>query len=546
MSFLKTWNIRKQFIALLIGIILWTSFIFLFRLGTNAYVTGDEGIHEVVTQAMRLDHHWMTMTFLQDDYFRKPPLSFWIRAVEQTILGANEWTSRLPSALGGIGTALILSMWAWVWTRRFCVVAFVGMVFPLLPSTFAHTFRTGETDGLLIFFLTLAAFLAWKSITRPWFLIAASGTVGLAFMTKDVAAGVVPVAFLGALALHRRWPYQWKHILAAIGVFVLIAAPWHIQQSLAHGKTFWGEYIGYHVVDRVTTKLHTTPQLHGPFWYVTAAKNYMFPWSWLVVPALVFSFFRIRKKGEHESFTETFLLMWSIGTFILYSLAATKLAWYIAPAYGPALMLVGRLVGTPFSQMPRWMHWLLATSGIGYLFSVFSLFRHGLSGILSLSFVPAAVGVTIIAGLGILLLITFRAKRERITMSLFLLLFMHMMFITGLQYYKRMKAPFESTFRKMAQTISKTDPNAAIAIYDIGYYTNPVVHLYLEGENRERQLLPISEKPEKLAQVLQEHAGAFFMAETVDVFPNDAQQRLKRVGVFDQLTLYTILPASPS
>ncbi|MBI5405386.1 MAG: glycosyltransferase family 39 protein, partial [Candidatus Kerfeldbacteria bacterium] len=378
---------RKIVGAFLVGLVFSTG-VFFWDLGVSAIANADEGVHALVTREIRERPDWLTMHIRGETYFRKPPLAFWIRAVSQSVFGENEFATRLPSALAGVATTVLLALWAWQWTRRWQTVAAVGVIFPLLPSTFVHTFRTGETDGTLIFLLTLTAYILWHSLRRPKLLALAGLTTGLALMTKSVAAGVVPIGFLLTLVVYRRWPYTWKQALLAAGVFFVIAAPWHVIEHVRHGSAFWNEYLGEHVVERVEERLHVTPKTHGPWWYLTAVERGMYPWAWLIIPAALIE---VQRRKERADETGTFLIMWGFGTIVLFSLAATKLAWYVAPAFPALSLLVAGFIARPWRRMETSTAIATAAAAGGYAFVTQNEFQAGWSGWLSLSFVPALV-----------------------------------------------------------------------------------------------------------------------------------------------------------
>ena len=534
---------RRFAVAAFIAVFCVAAFAFFWNLGVNPIANADEGVHALVTREMRENGDWMTMHIRGEFYFRKPPLSFWIRAATQTVFGENEFTDRLPSALAGLGTAMLIAAWAWLWTKKGSVVLAAGAIFPLLPSTFTHTFRTGETDGVLLFLLTLVAFLLWRSLKKPWLLAAAAGAIGLAFMTKSVAAGTVPIAFLLALLVHRRWPYRWKHILTAAGTFLAVVVPWHAYEFITHGKLFWDEYVGFHILQRVETRLHITPQQHGPFWYLKGIGQAMFPWAWLIVPAAANAVAKIRRRDE-STFPETFLLMWGIGTVVLFSLAATKLSWYVAPAFPAFALLVGRLVATPITSMPRWLRWLIGLSVIGYLVNSFMQYRTGLSKIVSLAVVSPYVAVTVVVAV-IAALVTFayrrsteRGRKTLAAVSVVLLVHMTLMSIVVFSRYLRMED--ENPFRVFRNEMATRDPHAAVYIFDIGYITSPLSAIYWEGPDHARQVIALREDPAALQAVVTEKPGVFVITERTRQLPDDINGKVSHISDFGLLSLYQV------
>lgn len=516
---------------------------YFWRLGVSSIANADEGVHALVTRQMRESGDWLTLQIRDRDYFRKPPLSFWVRGVTHNVFGENELTTRLPSAVAGVATTLLLAYWAWLWTKRWSTVLAVGVMFPLLPITFVHTFRTGETDGSLLFLLTLSAFLLWRSVQRPWLVVGAAATIGLSFMTKSVAAGVVPIGFAVALLLTKQWPYQLKHVTTALAAFLIVALPWHIQQLVLYGRKFWDEYIGFHIVQRVEERLHVTPKTHGPFWYLTAVQSGMFPWSWLLVPSIAAAIARARQQVTHR-FTEIFLVSWGVGTVVLFSLAATKLAWYIAPAYPALALLIARFITEPFSNQPRWLRWLAAVAVVGYLWRVFQLYRVGVSGALALNFLDARLAVALVVIVAVFVLwLAYRRSPQtgrRWLWIMVMLMLTHMALVSLVIFSRNIRRTYESSFRVFRNAIEAQDPRAAVYFYDIGYYTSPLAYLYLVGPRQQRAVTPLREQPDKLQEVLVNRAGAFVIFEKTRELKPETLVRLSKVTEFGSLALYQV------
>lgn len=538
-------NNRRLTVGLLMVVAIFSSLMYGWNLSRGAIGNDDEGVHALVTREIRERPDWATLHLKGVEYFRKPPLSFWVRAVTENALGESELSVRLPSAAAGVATTVLLTLWTWQWTRRRLAAAVAGGIFPLLPITFTHTFRAGETDGLLIFLLTLSAWLLWRSLGRPWLLVAAAGVVGLAVMTKSVAAGVIPIGFLLALAATRRWPYRWRHAAVAGLVFFAIAAPWHVHQLRLHGQKFWDEYVGFHIVERVEERLHVTPKRHGPFWYFQAAEGGMFPWSWLVVPAVAAAAHRIRRR-ESDRFVETFLVCWGVGTVALFSLAATKLAWYIAPAYPALTMLVARLVTSRVGSLPKWLWWLLAAAGAGYLFRVFSLYRTGLSQVLTLPFLdPRLATLVVVTAATVVLAALARWRRQSLPRAMAVAaagLVVHMALVSLVVYSRNVRRSYENHFRLFRNVIEARNPTAPVAIYDIGYVTSPLSNYYLAGPGMKRLVTPLREQPDRLAEVLDQQPGSFLVYETARTLDPETADRLEIMAQYGSLTLAQVRP----
>ncbi len=538
-------NIRRQIVAVFVIVMLVASFVYFWRLGTSSIANADEGVHALVTREVRESGDWLTLHLRGVNYFRKPPFSFWVRAATQNILGESEFTTRLPSALAGVGTTLLLAWWAWLWTRRWLAALAAGIIFPLLPITFTHTFRTGETDGILIFLLTLAGFLLWRSLRKPWLIVAAAGVVGLAFMTKSVAAGVVPIGFGLALLLGRRWRYTWKQVVLAVAAFLLVAAPWHVYEYQKHRQAFWKEYVEFHILQRVEERLHVTPKTHGPFWYALAVEQGMFPWSWLVLPAAGAALLRLKRKQDSSLGLE-FLLAWGFGTVVLFSLAATKLAWYVAPAYPALTLLVAWFLVEGIRGSPRWLKVLTAASAAAYVYRAFEFYRTGASKFLSFAWLDARTATALVAAVVALILFTaYRRSPEfgRKALAVVVMLTLtHMVLVNLVIVSRNLKRVYESPYRVFRNAMVARDPKAAVFIYDIGYYTSPLSYIYIVGQEQQRVFTPLKEKRDKLETILKEQSGAFVIFERSRILDRDVQERLDFVSAYGALSLYQVIP----
>ncbi len=543
---------RRAILGALIFVALFATLVYGWRLGASAIANADEGVHALVTREIRESGNWIDLTIREKPYFRKPPLAFWFRAATQSVFGENELTARIPSAVAGVATTTLLAWWAWQATRRMRAVLAAGFIFPLLPITFSHTFRSGETDGLLLLLLTIGAYLCWRSLERRWLIVGAAAVIGLAFMTKSVAAGVVPIGFGLALLLHRRWPYTWRQTTAAVVTFLAVMLPWHLAELIRHGRTFWDEYVGFHIIQRVETKLHVTPKLHGTLWYAPAFEQGMFPWSWLSFPAIAAAFRRIRRRIPTDGpFLDTFLLAWGVGTVVLFTLAATKLAWYIAPAYPAFTLLIARFLAEPFGEQPRWLRVLAGAAVTAYLYRTFVLYRTGFGGTLALRFFspPVALAIVVLVAITFLVLAYRRsAMAGRRALSVLALgTILHLSLVSAVIYSRNVRRTYESPFRVFRNDVVARDPSAAVYFYDIGYITSPLAWIYLGGQQADRRrLTALLEKPERLEQAIQDDPGAFVVFERARTIDSAVQERLQFVDAFDALVLYRIPPRENS
>ena len=290
-----------------------------------------------------------------DLWSTKPPLAVWLTALSLKTFGISEFALRLPAALAA---ALTIYM-VYVFVSKVTSSLSMGILSALfLIGTGGyldmHVARSADYDSIFVLFLTLTTFLLFiasenadddrRKASRLMFAAAASFTC--AVLTKGVAAililpGYVLYAFCsGKLRSLARLRSTW--IATASGLLVILvyfvarelsapgfaAAMWEndfagrfVRVSSGHAASF------SYYLDGLLSPWPL--EIRGPLWeepYVRSA----FPWSWAVVPAAIFG---LTSSSPPRFRSSLFVLCCLAGLLITISAAATKLPWYVAPAY---------------------------------------------------------------------------------------------------------------------------------------------------------------------------------------------------------------------
>lgn len=536
----------RKVLPILLAVFLVSTALYFWKLGTPAVTDTDEATHAMVTREMRERGDVLTLHFLGKEYFRKPPFAFWLRAGAEGVFGETEFALRFFSAVAGVGTAVLIALWAWELTRKRLPALIGGVLFPLLPITHIHTFHNGDTDGILLGLLTITAYVFWKSLNRPRFLMVASALLGLAFLTKSVAILPLILACGFTLLILRQWPYSLRTILGAAGTFLIVALPWHIHQFLTHRQAFWDDYVGYHILQRTAERIEASSKTRGFFWYFKAGEKGMFPWSWLVIPALAFFVARMREAVRTRT-GELLLFLWGLATFLLYSAAATKLDWYIAPAYIPWTILLAIVISTAFDAFPRWMRWLLAITFAVFLVRIIYLARIGVTAAFPFASYGLRTAVVALAALGLVCAIAsfLFARRARVPLLRILAPCALIVFLisggqTWIEYSNTLAG--ESPFRVFRQTIEATAPTANIYLFDLTFYPRPATRWYLVDEVDSPRLIALKEDMDALAHVIANDPGSFVMVKDSWTFAPEIATRLTKISSYDDLILYRIAP----
>jgi 4-amino-4-deoxy-L-arabinose transferase-like glycosyltransferase len=164
----------------------------------------------------------------------KPPLGLWIEAVFAYFLGVSGFSVSLPNILAGVfGVPLLYAMVKkYMGELAGLVAAFVMAITPV----FVATNRNNTMDGLLVFFLLMAAWAFIRATERkslPW-LLAGAFIVGLGFNIKMLQAFLPLPAFyaLYFFGSHEGWLRKIFNLGVATALLIGVSLSWAVVVDL--------------------------------------------------------------------------------------------------------------------------------------------------------------------------------------------------------------------------------------------------------------------------------------------------------------------------
>lgn len=336
------------------------------------------------------NHQWRT---------DKPALLYWLMMGSYAVFGANEFAARFPSALLGVGTALLVYHLGRLLFRRE-----VGLWAGLAMATnlmFGVAARAATPDSTLIFCTTLSlliyvwamtagregAFLPnWRGIQPGNFQAALPATwkpaaamyaaMGLAMLAKGPVGVVLPCAAIGLflllacvspqsrvarperttllrlsvyrlrLAIMHVWEYvtwvlraeraMWPNVLVAS--VVLVALPWYLWVAIKTDGAWPRSFLLTHNLERFATPMEGH---HGSiFFHVIALVICFCPWSFLL-PVAIGQLVRRLRTGAPQGAAYLLLASWIAVWLGVFSLSGTKLPNYVLPIYPALAVLCG-------------------------------------------------------------------------------------------------------------------------------------------------------------------------------------------------------------
>ncbi len=325
-------------------------------LGKNHLIPWDEAIYAGVSKNMVKTSEYLVMEWVPGKvWFEKPPLMMWLMAGFMKLMGVGEWAARIPSAMFGFSTILLVYIWA---KKLFGKgAAFISGLALLTSVHFLYYARASMMDVSVTFFITLALYFYYyaKQNKKSSLWLLSGLSIGLAIMTKGVV-GLLPFAIIGLYELYLFFTRAQKLSVELVKNYsllfiyaLIIVLPWHLYMHLKFGADFWANYIGYHVFDRALTAIEDKGQPF--FWYLIVMKVSMRIWFVALIPAFAYGIFKAVKKQKKF----VFLLVWSLFIFLFFSIAKSKLIWYMTPIYPVAVMFVGIFI----RDATQWMFFVL-------------------------------------------------------------------------------------------------------------------------------------------------------------------------------------------
>ena len=348
------------------ALVVFSTLLFLPGLGARDLWAPGEPIYGEVIRAMYEKNNWLVPMLNGQIYSDKPALYFWLSlAMAKIAGGVNEWTLRLPTALGGLGLVLVTYQFGKTFYDRR-----TGLLAALVLATSSRMIwesRFLRLDTVLSFFLFLGFYFWLKAFTKR----ASHGhyllgylCFALATLTKGPIGLALPgLAVLTLVLISRGWrEIPRLRLISGAIVVAAVIVPWLWLLHLGGSDQWLRDFIFIHNLQNYALK----PIGHvRPFYYyfVNLPPDFL-PWTLLIPGALVFYY--PWKKGFQDPATLG-LVCWFAAIFLFFSASKSKIAYYLLPLLPALALLVGsylREVLSPNRQQGS--HWKI-TAGFLYV-----------------------------------------------------------------------------------------------------------------------------------------------------------------------------------
>ena len=330
--------------------------LFLVNLGSSPLIDGDEAI--VAQIAKEIYQHttgfagWLFPTLLDKPYLDRPPLIQGLIAGLYAISEVNEFTTRLPGALlGAISVLLIYKI-----GREIFVVRLPALFSALIYLTCLPVVRLGRLamlDGPLLCFetLTILAILRSRRDLR-WALVAGIGLGAMGFTHGFLCLQVMAIALLF-------WAWDTPRLLGSVYLWIGISlgiAPlvvWYAAQWYHYSELqSLGDIISLSIAP--VSSRTSLPKLSSWGNYLLFIFQYSVPWLIVFLGGLKLAWDNVNWGWGK------LIIVWSGVYLATILIVVTQQSWYFLPLY-PVLALAGgakldQIYNLPsYTPYPR--HW---------------------------------------------------------------------------------------------------------------------------------------------------------------------------------------------
>ncbi len=360
-------NTLNYFIVILASFLLFVPFIGNMHLFDWDEINFAECAREMVITG---DYSKVQLNF--KPFWEKPPLFIWFQAACMNMFGVNEFAARLPNAVCGIVTMLVLFHYGKKYFSESVAVLwcllFAGSILPHMY------FKSGLIDPWFNLFMFLSVIhvivtinnYKSKSVMGNASLVGVF--LGLAVLTKGPAAlAIVGMVILITLFINKQFHFlASKNFGIIVFITILVSLSWFMLMYLTGHVDLVNEFISYQV------RLFETPDAghDGPFYYHVIV---------LLIgcfPASLFFLQGIKSTNTHTPFQSQFkkvMLVLFFVVLVLFSIVKTKIVHYSSLCYFP-LTFIGALYLSNFSSRTHlfksWFKFLYVFISVVLIFAI--------------------------------------------------------------------------------------------------------------------------------------------------------------------------------
>lgn len=276
-----------------------------------------------------------------DFYNTKPPFVLWCQVLCMKLFGVNEFAVRLPSAIFGMLTILMVFFFCKLYLKS----VFTGLISAIILLTTPgyisnHVVRTGDLDSILVFWLTGGLFIFIKlyidkAANKNLNYLLLSICIIAGFLTKGIAGlFFVPAMFIISILFNRKIYREKALYISAVCIALICLGYYILREYYSPGflSVIWNTEIMRY------GKVVMSWQIQPINYYFQNLLNYRFVPFIYFLPLVFISYFITNSENR---ILISCLTISIVSYFLLISFPQVKLEWYDAPLFPILAILTG-------------------------------------------------------------------------------------------------------------------------------------------------------------------------------------------------------------
>lgn len=307
-----------------------------YRLGDKPIYDFDEARHGASAYEMMQSGEWIVTTYQgTPDYWNlKPPLSEWIICAFFALFGYTKTAFRAYAAISVFLCVVMLFMWSWKKIGKCGALFTVLAMLAITPLWMYHCARSGDANALFLLLCTISTICVAEAFDRSSnYLILSCLCVSLAFLTKSFHAVILVLEMFAVLLILRKQIRISKAtLILSLAALILPTGLWALLRYRCDGMAFLSEMLFTDVLHRSADAIEG--HVGGPAFYFDFLLSDLGVLACLTaIPA---GLVLLKKHTHYHIVLVTAILL----PLFLFSVAKTKLEWYVYSVF-PAIALLG-------------------------------------------------------------------------------------------------------------------------------------------------------------------------------------------------------------
>jgi len=231
----RRWIKRFSDLLPLSTLLLISSIFFFPKLGLTPLKSWDEAWYAEISRNILKTGNWFLLKWNGLPYFDHPPFGFWLMALSFRFFRVSEFAARLPSAITGIFSVLLIYSIAKELFNEF-VGLNAGLILTTMPWFWLRS-REGNLDIILTFLMLLSLWLGLKLQKNEKLLPFLAITFGFTLLTKSVIGlGLLPTILY--IVLTSKSKFTKACLLFTASGLLLTLLPWYLTNYQVYGPQF--------------------------------------------------------------------------------------------------------------------------------------------------------------------------------------------------------------------------------------------------------------------------------------------------------------------